>query len=99
MPAERPLAEAVLCTGDVFQAKVYGAVPPFAVAEALPVEAPWQPTCVCPLMLALNAAAGCVMVAVVVLWQPFASVTVTWWLPAASPVAVAPVCTGLVFQA
>ena len=45
-------------------------------------------------MAAVSAAAGCVMLAVAVVVHPFASVTVTVYVPAARPVAVAVVCTG-----
>jgi hypothetical protein len=46
--------------------------------------------------LAKSAAEGCVTVALAVALQELASVTVTQYVPVESPVAVAPVCTGLV---
>src|SRR6478736_2686683 len=49
-------------------------------------------------MAAVNAAAGSVMVTVAVVVHPPASVTVTVYVPAARFVAVAVVCTGMVFQ-
>jgi hypothetical protein len=49
-------------------------------------------------MDAERVAAGCVIVAVAVFTHPLVSVTVTVYVPAAKPVAVVPVCTGVVFQ-
>ena len=43
-------------------------------------------------------AGGWVIVALAILVQPPASVAVTVYVPAASPVAVAVVCTGIVFH-
>ena len=51
-------------------------MPPVAETVALPVLLPEQSTFVCALMLAFNAAAGCVMATFVVVLQPFASLTV-----------------------
>ena len=59
---------------------------------------PKQFTFVCALVLAMSAAAGCVMDTLRALVQPFASVTVQVQVPALRPVAVAPVCMGAVFQ-
>jgi hypothetical protein len=61
----------------VFQLYVHGAVPPVGVTVALPVVPPKQFTLVVAVMLAANAAAGCVMVAVAVVVHPPASVMVT----------------------
>mgnify|MGYP007068265457 FL=1 len=49
-------------------------------------------------MLAESAAAGWVMVAVAVVVHRLASVTVTVYVPADKPVAVAVVCTGMVLH-
>ena len=49
-------------------------------------------------MAAARAAAGCEMVAVADVVHPLLSVTVTVYEPAASPDAVAVVCTGVVFH-
>ena len=68
---------AVVCAGTVFQLKLYGAIPPAALAVAEPVALPKQDTLVWPLILADRAAAGCVIVACAFVVQPFASVTVT----------------------
>ena len=62
MPADRLLAVAVVCAGVAFQLKLYGAVPPAALAVAEPVALPKQDTLVWPLILAERAAAGCVIV-------------------------------------
>ena len=68
---------AVVCAGTVFQIKLYGAIPPAALAVAEPVELPKQSTLVWPLMFAKRPDTGCVMVACAFVLQPFASVTVT----------------------
>ncbi len=49
-------------------------------------------------MLALNAASGSVIVTLALAWQLLLSVTVTTYVPALNPVAVAVVCAGVVFQ-
>jgi hypothetical protein len=68
-----------------------------AVAVAEPLLPPKQSTFTEAVILAVGEPAlGTFTVAVAV--QPFASVTVTTYDPAASPVAVAVVCTGLVFH-
>jgi hypothetical protein len=61
---------------------VYGAVPPVAVKLAAPVELPKQRTFV-TVMLAVSAAAGCVIVTLAVVVQLLASVMVTLYVPAA----------------
>ena len=73
-------------------------MPPVAVTVAEPVAPPKQSTFVCAVIVAANAAAGSVMVTVAVVVHPPASVTVTVYVPAARPVAVLTVCTGMVFQ-
>jgi hypothetical protein len=64
-------------------------VPPLPAALAVPVLAPKHKTFVCVGTDAVNADAGCVTVVVAVAVHPFASVTVTVYVLAASPVAVA----------
>ena len=98
LPAGNPVAEGPLCAGRVFHPKEYGAVPPFALMVALPVEPPKQFTFACALMLVERAAPGWVIVAVLVVVQPRASVTVHVQVPAAKLFALRPVCTGEVFQ-
>jgi len=88
-PALKLPAVEVVCAGIVFQLKVYGAVPPAALAVTDPVALPKQDTLVWPLILAERAAIGCVIVACAFVVQPFASITVTVWVPAARFVAVA----------
>jgi hypothetical protein len=98
VPAERPVADAVFCTGVVFQTKVYGAVPPEAFIVAVPVLLPKQSTLVCALSAADNAAAGCEMDTLRSMVQPFASVIVHAQFPADRLEAVAEFWTGVVFQ-
>jgi hypothetical protein len=98
VPAGRVEAVAPLCTGDVFQVKVYGAVPPLAETVAPPVDAPKQLTLFWALTVAVSAAAGCVMVALRVVVHPLKSVTEQVQVPATRPVAVGPFCTGVVLQ-
>ena len=62
---------------------------PLTVTEADPFVPPLQATFVCDVPT-VNAA-GCVTVYDLVAVHPLASVTVTVYVPAASPVAVAPV--------
>ena len=57
-------------------------MPPVTVRSIAPVELPLQSTFVC-VVLALKAAAGCVIVTDAVVVQPLASVTVTVYVPAA----------------
>ena len=71
--------------------------PPAGTAVAVPVASPKQFASVA-MAVAVNAAAGWVTVAVAVVVQRFASVTVTVYVPAVRFVAVAVVCTGVVFQ-
>jgi hypothetical protein len=59
----------------------YGAVPPDTVKLAAPVEFPKHNTFV-PVMLAVSAEAGCVIVTLAVVVHPLASVTVTEYVPA-----------------
>ncbi len=73
-------------------------MPPEPLAVALPPACPKHVLFVMLVMKPLKAAAGWVMVTVRVVLHPEASVTVQVRLPTARPVAVAPVCTGLVFQ-
>jgi hypothetical protein len=48
--------------------------------------------------VALNAAAGWVMITVADAVQPLASVVVAVYVPALNPETLAPVCTGVVFH-
>ena len=73
-------------------------MPPVALMVALPVEEPKQLTLFCAPMLLPSAADGCVMVAELVVEHPFASVIVQVHVPAVKLLAVAPICTGAVFQ-
>ena len=76
MPAAKPVAVAA---GPPEGAQAYdnAPVPPEAVTVAEPVDPPKQFTLVCAVIEAETAVAGSVMVAVAVVVQPFASVTVT----------------------
>ena len=67
-------------------------MPPAALTVALPVLLPRQSTLVCVPTTALKALDGCVIVTVALAVQPFASVTTTVYVPAASAVAVASPC-------
>lgn len=82
----------------MFQLYEYGAVPPEPATVALPEFAPKQPTFVWSLKLLESAEEGCVMVALLIVEQPFASVIVQVHVPATKFEAVALVCTGVVFQ-
>jgi hypothetical protein len=55
VPADKPVAVAVVFTGVVFQLYVYGAVPPAGVAVAAPLVPPLQETFVCEADVALKA--------------------------------------------
>ena len=98
VPTVRLFAVALFCAGTVFQLYEYGDVPFATATVALPVAAAKHPTLVRAHTLLLSAAAGCVMVALCVVAHPFASVMVQVQVPAARLVAVAPFCTGAVFQ-
>lgn len=98
VPAVKLFAVAVFCTGVVFQLWTYGVVPPVTATVALPVLPPKQPTLVCALKLVASAAAGCRMVTLLAVEHPFASDTVQVQVPAIRLVAVALVCTGVVFH-
>src|SRR6476620_2490278 len=52
IPAMRPVAVCVVCTGVVFHEYVIGVAPPLGVTVALPVACPLQATFVCDVMLA-----------------------------------------------
>ena len=73
-------------------------MPPETETVALPVFAPKQPTLVCALTLLLRAAAGCVTTTLRVMEHPLASLMEQVHVPAVRFVAVALVCTGVVFQ-
>jgi len=91
VPAANP--ELIAAVPPLLHAYVYAVVPPEAEAVADPSDAPLQLTLVGVPMAAVNTV-GCVIVTVSVSVQPFASVTVTVNVPAASPVTaevVAPV--------
>jgi len=75
---------------------VYGPTPPEGVITTDPFDPPLQDTLVIAVVAVIGVAWVMVTVAVVV--QPLASVTVTVYDPATRPVAVAVVCTGVVFQ-
>jgi len=81
-----PLAEEPV-PPDGAHAYVYGPVPPEAVTEAVPFAPPLQETFVCA-CVALSTV-GCVIVTTAVPLQELASVTVTVYVPALSPDAVA----------
>ena len=84
-PALKPVAVALVCPPGA-HAYVYGVVPPPAVAVALPLLLPQEAGIV--EVLTVNTA-GWVIVAEAVFVQLFASVTVTVYVPALKPVAVA----------
>ena len=98
VPTPRLVAAAVVCTGVVFQLKVYGEVPPLTLIVALPFVAPKQDAFVWVLMLVESPAVGWVIATLRVVEQPFTSVTEQIHVPAESPVAVAEDCAGVVFQ-
>ena len=75
---------------ELLHAKVYGAVPPVPFAVAEPSLPPLQLTFEFTTELATNAV-GSVIVVLDVVVQLFASVTVTVYVPATSPLAVADV--------
>jgi hypothetical protein len=94
-PAQRLFTVAVVA--PLLHKKVYGAIPPATVTVALPLQIP------APVALLLTVAVGTgparfATVAVPVAEHPLASVAVTLYVPAAIFVAVAVVCTGVVFQ-
>jgi len=97
VPAVNPVAVAVVCTGVVFQESVFAPVPPPADAVAVPLLPPLQATFVDEGIVTVTIA-GCVIVTCAVAVHPLASVAVTVYVPAINPVAVAVVCTGVVFQ-
>jgi hypothetical protein len=72
-------------------------VPPPAVTVAEPLLPPKQRIFTEEEMVAVSCV-GCVMVTVAVEVQPFASVTVTVYVPAVRPVAVAVSCAGVVLH-
>ncbi len=76
VPAQRPVALAVVCTGVVFHEYVYGVTPPPPTPVALPLQLPLHVTFVGGLMEAVTGV-GWVMVTLAVLVQPLASVIVT----------------------
>jgi hypothetical protein len=86
VPAIKPLAVAVFW--PLFHRYVIAPVPPVPAAVADPFAPPKQDTLVLVLIVTDTAVAGCVITAVAVLVQLFASVTVTVYVPAARPVAV-----------
>jgi len=96
VPAARPVAVAVVCAGNVFHEYVYGPTPPAGVAVAVPVDDPLHNTLTC--VVPTVSATGWVIVTLAVLIHRLASVTVTIYVPAARPVAVAVICTGNVFH-
>ena len=89
VPATNPVAVAVVC--PLFQLYVYGDVPPVCEAVACPSFNPLQLTLLSVVALDTKAA-GSVIVVLELSVQPFASVTVTEYVPATNPVAVAVVC-------
>ena len=86
VPAARPIRSCE--TAPLLQEYVYGAVPPAGVKSIAPVVAALHKTLVC-VKAKDNAAAGCVIVTVVVAAQPpdppLASLTITVYVPAAIP--------------
>jgi hypothetical protein len=89
---------AVVLTGEVLHVYVYGVVPPEGVTLTEPLFIPLHNALLSVLAVAANKV-GCVTVAVVVVVQLCASVTVTVYVPAARPVAIDVVCSGDVLQA
>jgi hypothetical protein len=85
-PAARPLNVPLAWNVTPSFEYVYGDVPPEPLTVTLPVELPKQRTFVCNPTLAVSAAVGCVIVTNLVAVQPFASVTVTLYVPATRPV-------------
>ena len=86
-PAARPVLVAVVV--PFAQRKVYGAVPPEPATVAEPVDCPKQFTLTTvPALIVAVTALGCVNVTVAVAVQPLASVVVTRYVPAASPLSV-----------
>jgi len=75
---------------------VYGPTPPEGVIITEPFDPPLQETLVIAVVAVIGVAWVIVTLAVVV--HPLPSVTVTVYDPAARPVAVAVVWTGVVFQ-
>ena len=88
VPATNPVMLAVVA--ELLQAKMYGAVPPAPLAVADPLLPPLQLTFVFATVDATNAV-GSVIVVLDVVVQLFASVTVTVYVPATRPLAVADV--------
>jgi len=86
VPAVTPVILAVVA--ELLHAKVYGDVPPVALAIADPSDKPLQLMFVFTTELAINAE-GSVMVTLDVLVHEFASDTVTVYVPATNPLAVA----------
>jgi hypothetical protein len=86
VPANSPLAIAVV--DELLHVKVYGAVPPVPLAVADPLLPPLQLTFVFATVDAANTA-GSVIVTLDVLVHEFASVTVTVYVPATTPVILA----------
>jgi hypothetical protein len=77
VPAGRLVADAVVCTGVVFQLYVNGALPPVTETSTEPLDAPLQVTSFQVLTdTETGVGAGSVKVIVLVLVQPLASVTV-----------------------
>ena len=77
---------------------MYAPVPPVALTVADPLAPPLQLTLVCAPALATSGLAGWLIVNDLVVWHALLSVTVTVYVPADNPVAVAVVCIGVVFQ-
>ena len=73
-------------------------MPPDANTVADPSVPPLQETFVCADIFAERAVSGSVIVTVLGIVHRFASVTVTVYVPAIKPVAVAVFCAGVVFQ-
>jgi hypothetical protein len=88
VPAQSPVAVAPV-PPEGAQEYVYVPVPPDATTVALPLHAALQVTFTCDCVAVITG--GCVIVAVAVDVQPFASVTVTVYDPAMSVEAVGPV--------
>lgn len=76
---------------------MYG-VPPLPVTVASPTVPPLQAILVWPVMVATTPSTGSVIVVLEVYIHPFASVTVTLYVPAVKPVAVVVPCAGEVLH-
>ena len=85
VPEVSPETEAP-CTPKGLQKYVYGSVPFTASAVRVPLLPPLLDTMELVKLTAM--AAGCVIITVLMLWQPYASVTVAEKVPVDNPMAI-----------